>query len=483
MEYRFLNSYGIQRILKNSAYLYMTLLMSQGLKFIYVFVIARLLGAELYGLLAFGNAWYMMFLPLTGLGLGIYLSQKVGKNKLKSAKRTVPLVASIRFVAVLVIAGLCLAVGLANPDSMQISQIIVIYTVALLGRAMVLWSTQMFQAYEQTIYVFKLERIFKPLEVTIGLIVAYFTLDVLMVASVHAIGMILQGLLGIVWVNRRLVKVKLVWRPRIMLRIVLKLLPLGIAVALGQFLFQGPVVLLKQEGISLTQIGNFSLAIQLFMVFLSIFSSLKTAALPALSRNALHSPHKLQEFSRYSMILAVVFGCLCALTVSQFAQPVIIWVFTEKFRMAGEIISVMIWALIPAIVHNMLNSTQAALEHNKSILMINAAGAIILVVAMFRLTEMRALEGAAYAVILGFAGAGLTSVLYLISKGVMEVKSGLIMPAIVIGAVGSIDQLLIHYTNGFVTFIIGSLMTLVLTWGLLLNVNERRSILNTLKRR
>lgn len=457
--------------------------MSQGLRFIYIFVIARLLGAEMYGLLAFGNAWYMMFLPMTGLGLGIYLSQKVGKNSTKAGFRTVPLVASIRFIAVAIVASVCLGVGLVNADTTTISIIIAIYTVALVGRAMVLWSTQMFQAYEQTIYVFKLERIFKPAEVTIGLLIAFLTEDVLLVASVHAIGMMCQGLIAIVWVNRYIVKVKLAWRPRIMLAIVIKLLPLGIAVALGQFLFQGPVVLLKQEGITLSQIGNFSLAIQLFVVFLSIFASVKTAALPALSRNALHSRHKLKDYSRYSIVLAVVFGCLCAIVGSYLAEPLIVLLFTEKFTMAGQAFSILIWALIPAIIHNMLNSTQAALEHNKSVLMINASGALLLVVGMVYFTQFNVVEGAAYAVIAGFTGAALTSMLYLLSKKMLNWGSGLVFPALIIVSIISLTHILEGHIDELVVVLLNAALTLILSWTLLLHSKERAAIMNKVFKR
>jgi len=267
-----------------------------------------------------------------------------------------------------------------------------------------------------------------------------------------------------------------------MLAIVVKLLPLGIAVALGQFLFQGPVVLLKQDGISLSQIGNFSLAIQLFIVFLSIFSSLKTAALPALSRHAIQSPNKVRDFSRYSIILAVVFGCLSSLVVSQYAEPVIVWLFTEKFRLAGQTLSLLIWALTPAIIHNMLNSTQAALEHNKSILVINAVGAIVLVLGMYELTEMKALAGAAYAVIVGFTGAALTSIIYLVYKGIMGIYRGLLLPTMVVASTIGIVLLLSPYTQGHFVLLFSAIWMAALTWGLLLKVSERKLILAKLIR-
>ncbi len=478
-----MNSTGMRRILKNSAYLYVTLLMSQGLRFVYVFVIARLLGAELYGLLAFGNAWYLMFLPLTGLGLGIYLSQKVGKNQLKASKRSVPLVASIRFIAVTLVASVCLIVGLHNADTTQVSIIIVIYTFALLGKAMVLWSTQMFQAYEKTIHVFKLERLFKPAEVMLGLLVAFLTKDVLLIAAVHATAMVFQGIVGVIWVNKRLVKVHLTWRPKIMLAIVWKLLPLGIAVALGQFLYQGPVVMLKQEGITLAQIGNFSLAIQLFVVFLSIFSSIRTAALPALSRSALNSPQKLKDYSRYSIILGVVFGCIAALVVSGFAQPVIVLLFTDKFATAGEALSVLMWALVPAIVHNMLNSTQAALEHNKSVFMINSVGAIALVASIVYFTQYEVIQGAAVAVILGFSGAALTSMVYLTFKGVLDISRGIILPISITSLVFLSSRYLNTMLNPFWVILIGSLLTVALAFILLVTHSEKGALFNKIFKR
>jgi O-antigen/teichoic acid export membrane protein len=55
-------------------------LLNQVLRLAYVFVLARLLGPELYGMLAYCNAWYLSLLPLSGLGLGAYLAVHVGKE-------------------------------------------------------------------------------------------------------------------------------------------------------------------------------------------------------------------------------------------------------------------------------------------------------------------------------------------------------------------------------------------------------------------
>jgi O-antigen/teichoic acid export membrane protein len=63
-------SQGAAKILVSAKYLYLALLTSQSLRFVYVLILARMLGAELYGLFSYGQSWYLMFLPLTGLGVG-----------------------------------------------------------------------------------------------------------------------------------------------------------------------------------------------------------------------------------------------------------------------------------------------------------------------------------------------------------------------------------------------------------------------------
>ncbi len=77
----YVGSRGAIKILSNAKYLYFALLTSQGLRFVYMLILARMLGAELYGVFSYGQSWYLMFLPLTGLGLGAMLSREVGKNR------------------------------------------------------------------------------------------------------------------------------------------------------------------------------------------------------------------------------------------------------------------------------------------------------------------------------------------------------------------------------------------------------------------
>jgi O-antigen/teichoic acid export membrane protein len=421
---------GATKILANAKYLYLALLTSQGLRFVYMLILARMLGAELYGLFSYGQSWYLMFLPLTGLGLGAMLSIEVGKNR-ENAKSIVDLVASIRIAAVFIVAILSMVVGIIYADNQLIATLLVIFSVALVGKGMVLWANQMFQAFESTHVIFKIERVFKPSEILVSVFVAILTQNILLIAAVHAAGQIIQGLVSIHLVNRDLNKVNLVFLPRKMLSTVSKLFPLAIAVAAGQFLFYGPIVQAKGLFATSDQLGNFSLLMQLFIVLLTIFSSVSNAALPALSRSADNNQNNLKLFSRIALYVACVFGVFAYIAASLIGQPLIVFTFSSKFLLAGENLALIMLVLIPGIIVNLLNSVQISLGHNKRVLVCNISGALMLVLSMPYCIQHYDFQGAPISLCLSFSFSALIGVSFLSAERIIAFKDAVIIPIMV----------------------------------------------------
>ena len=55
---------GIRSIARNAMFLASTQVIKIVTKIVYVVIVARLLGPELYALLAYSHAWYLAFLPI-----------------------------------------------------------------------------------------------------------------------------------------------------------------------------------------------------------------------------------------------------------------------------------------------------------------------------------------------------------------------------------------------------------------------------------
>ncbi|MBU2877828.1 oligosaccharide flippase family protein [Aliiglaciecola lipolytica] len=460
------------KILKNAKYLYMALLMSQGLRFFYMLILARMLGAELYGLFSYGQSWYLMFLPLTGLGLGAMLSREVGKNR-KNVKSIVDLVASIRIAAVCIVAILSMTLGIIYADNQFIASLLVIFSVALIGKGMVLWANQMFQAFEATYLIFKIERIFKPSEILVSISVAILTENILLIAAVHAVGQVIQGLVSIHLVNSNLKKVTLVFVPRKMITTVIKLLPLAVAVVAGQFLFHGSVVQAKNLFTTSEQLGNFSLLMQLFIVLLTIFSSVSNAALPALSRSAENNQNNLKLYSRIALYVASVFGIFAYIAASLIGQQLIVFIFTEKFMLASESFAFIMLTLIPAIIVNLLNSVQISLGHNIRVLVCNTSGALLLVSSMPYCIQHFGFQGAPISLCLSFSFSASIGVLFLLRERIIAIRDAVAVP-ILIATLFTITEWLSSIFDGEnISLLVGGGLVILALWYVALQKQER----------
>lgn len=465
-------SQGAAKILANAKYLYLALLTSQGLRFVYMLILARMLGAELYGLFSYGQSWYLMFLPLTGLGLGAMLSREVGKNR-ENAKPIVDLVASIRIAAVCIVAILSMTTGIIYAENEFIATLLIIFSVALIGKGMVLWANQMFQAFESTHVIFKIERVFKPSEILVSIAVAILTKNILFIAAVHAAGQVIQGLVSIHLVNRDLKKINLVFLPQKMMETVIKLFPLAIAVAAGQFLFYGPVVHAKGLLATSEQLGNFSLLMQLFIVLLTIFSSVSNAALPALSRSADNNHNNLKLYSRIALYVACIFGVFAYIAASLIGQTLIVFTFSSKFLLAGENLALIMLVLIPAIIVNLLNSVQISLGHNNRVLVCNMSGALMLVLSMPYCIQHYDFDGAPISLCLSFSFSALVGVSFLLAERIIAFKDAVTVPILVAftftGTLWLSDVFAFEKTG----LVIGGVLVLIVLWYGALQKQER----------
>ncbi|GAA6184340.1 oligosaccharide flippase family protein [Aliiglaciecola sp. NS0011-25] len=466
---------GALKILKNAKYLYMALLMSQGLRFVYMLILARLLGAELYGVLTYGQSWYLMFLPLTGLGLGAMLSREVGKDR-QNAKSIVDLVASIRIIAVGVIACISVASGIYYAENEFFATLLVIFSVALLGKAMVLWSNQMFQAFESTHIIFKIERVFKPSEILISIAVAIITQNILLIAIVHAIGQMIQGAVSIYFVNKGLCKVELVFLPQKMISTVTRLFPLAIAVAAGQFLFYGPVVLAKESFSSAVSLGNFSVLIQLFIVVIAVFSSVTNAALPALSRSASNNRSNLSLFCRIAIYSACMCGLLLYVASSIFGSNLLVMIFGQKFLVAGEYLALMMLVLIPATATNLLNSVQISLEHNVKVLITNLFGVATLIFSLPWFVSEFEFSGALYSLLAAFSVSAIIGITFLTREFIISIKDAFIMPALLLGGFALFNMVGESINHENIAMSLGFLISLIVLWFVGINVKERKIV-------
>ena len=199
--------FGIRSILTNAAQLTLARLLTQTVRIVYVIVLARILGPEVYGLFAYAQSWYMAFLPVTMLGLGAIVSREVGRNRERGA-RTVRQVAFIRVLASILGAAACALIGWFVDLDPAARQLILVFALALVGRTLAVTAEEIFSAYERSYYILWQEAVFRPLEVVAGLTVLAFGGDIVHIAFIHAVVWWLQAARGWHLAHHNLVRIR-----------------------------------------------------------------------------------------------------------------------------------------------------------------------------------------------------------------------------------------------------------------------------------
>lgn len=333
-------------VLANAAQLVSARAVTYGLRAVYVALLARLLGADLFGLLASTQAWYLAVLPLTTLGMTGLLARELPRAPAETGSI---LSSTLGAGAVAAIAGglACAAAGLLLEPDPTARALLVLFGLALTGRALNAWGEGAFIALEDTGRVLRLEALFRPLEVAAGLTALALGAGVLAIAAVHASAYWLQALSAVALVRRGRVEVHAAFDwPRVR-PLLLAGLPLLAYTVLSSWLLQGPLVAYRHVSTDASSVGHFALLLQALLVLATLPVAGGSAALPALSRAAARGDGSDLRQLGAMLRLAIVAGVAAGLAGQALGPWAVPRIFGEPFAAAGDLLGLALLVLTP----------------------------------------------------------------------------------------------------------------------------------------
>lgn len=391
---------GMLSVLKNTFYI----LSGQGVqfifRFIYAIILARVLGPHEYGLIGYGTSLYIAVLPLSRFGIEHVLIRVIGYDKVRGKKllqSALPLRRVTAYACTLIF--VFSALYLDNDPELQI--ILGFFSVALLGRSFAQWNLAVFTAYEANRYSFRLQALFRPLEVVLGLLVLLVWKDPLPVVLVHAVVWWLETFLGTVVLRKHFGMPKGKWDGDDLKVILIEAVPMCIAMTLTSILRQGPLLSYKffaGEGLA---VGNLALAMQVFGILSQLPIAANSASYPVLSR-AIAKGSGGEIFFVETMLRLIIFlGTLLSLFGMTVGANLVVLVFGDRYSDAGSVIGATLWMMIPwAAIHSLMR-VQTAGRHLRSTLAILVAGVLVFGVAARQGIAEQGIFGAVVAAILG----------------------------------------------------------------------------------
>lgn len=392
---------GIRSIAANAGYFFAARSIANILRAVYVVVLARMFGPELYGLLAYGQSWYTVFVPLTSLGFAVLIAREAGRDRASGQALAVDALVwhgPLTFVA----AALCAGIGWAINADPAVRLLLGVFSLALVGRAMAIMAEEIFAAFEMSHLAFQQEAMFRPAEVGIGLAVVAAGGSVLEIAILHAAIQIVQGLRGLALIRRHLAVLRGVsaWRPSgsVLIRGMLA----GLSGLLAGWLLQGPLVLYAQSTADKASVGQLALVLQALVLLCNLPWAIGRSALPVLSSAEARQDGSGARYADAMLRLAFILAAALGLAGMAIGPWFMVSVFGAGYAVAGTLLGPALWLLLPLTAATALNPLLMVRERYATAGLSALAGAAVMVVAVLVLAPSMGPAGA-----VAGAGAGL----------------------------------------------------------------------------
>jgi O-antigen/teichoic acid export membrane protein len=391
---------GISSIITNTLYILSGQGVQFSVRFLYAIILARFLGPHDYGLIAYGTSLYIAVLPLTKLGIEHVVIRVLGYDKTKGTellRSSLPMRRTAAFLSALLF---CLATTLWENDP-QTRLILALFSLALLGRSFAQWNLALFTAYESNRFSFRLQAIFRPLEVALGLLALALWRNPLAVVLVHASIWWMEAIFGAAMLRKHFTIPRGRWNLAHFKPILAESLPMCLAMTLVSVMSQGPLLAFKHIGGTGMAAGNVALAMQVFTILAQLPIAASSASYPVLSRAIARGDGKEVLFVETMMRVIIFLGTALALLGMTLGPPVTIIVFGEKYAEAGRLVGTTLWMMIPWAAMNSLMRVQTARRKIRSTLSFLAAGVLVFILGSKPAVDIFGMQGT---VLAGLAG-------------------------------------------------------------------------------
>ncbi len=344
---------GIKSIAINASYLAMARTITSFARIFYAIVLAKYLGPQIYGMFNYGMSWYLIFMPISTLGLDAILIREIGRGKqLKIINQTL----TLRIISSILVSSVYCTLGYFVESNSVAKLVILIFSFAIIGRTMSLWLNSLFTAYETSVYVFQFEVVFRLLEVGLGIIALLLGGGLIEIAIIHAATWCLQGICGFYLFQKKYFGLSLCWEPHAFLSVIKKGFYFIISGFLIVWFLQGGIFTIRaQDGFGMN-LGIYALAIQALIIIGGISAEFGNAAIPVLSRSIDRNDGKGAYYIDTVLRGGIVLGGILTIGGLTIGQDIIQWVFGNPYILVADLLPWELLLVIPFFIMTSLNS-------------------------------------------------------------------------------------------------------------------------------
>ena len=418
---------AIRTITRNTAYIISTRTINVLARLIWVVAAARILGPDLYALLAYCLTWQLSFLPLALFGVGPALSYLIGPDRNRTADYAGH-VLTIRLITIILAVTACIGLShFVTPDP-RAPTLIAILSLALAARAFTSFTNTLFTAFEINQHTMRQETFFGLLDLAVALGILLSGGDLLLLVTAKAVTAWIQAGWALLVAHRKVIPIRFNWQParwRPLLQLALPALLITLAT---DWRFNGSLVLFRNLTTDGILFGQYALAMQALTIVTILPLALSRAAFPALRRAVARSDGKEMLFASVMQRAAPIAGTAIGLLGWTLGEPVFRWLLGEPFSTAGVLVGQTLWCLIPLTAAAGYPEILIAHGRFRSMVILSVAGALLMTLLTFILVPVYGVTGAIIAAGLGFSVAPIGAVLLIWQEQLVDPVREIIRP-------------------------------------------------------
>jgi glycosyltransferase involved in cell wall biosynthesis/O-antigen/teichoic acid export membrane protein len=424
---------GILPLARNAAYLAGTQFVGLMSRVVWVIAAAKLLGPDLYAVLAYSQAWQLAFLPLALFGVGPAMAYLIAPDRGRAADIAAQSLA-IRLLAAIVAAFGCFALSrVVSPDP-RAEALIAVLVVALIGRALTMWAQSLFAAFEVNQHTMRQETLFAVLDMALALAILFGGGSLLLLVSAKAGVMLLQAGWSLSVVHRYVTPVALSWQWREWRPLLALAFPALLITLASDWRFNGSLVLFRNLAGDGVLFSQFALAMQALTIIGVLPLAVSSAAYPALRRAVTRGDGRDVFYASLVQRLAPLAGVAAGLGGLALGEPVFGLVFGEAYSVAGQLVGLTLWCVAPLVAGYGYPQVLIARGQFRAMVMLSVAGALFMTAGMALLVPGGGVAGAIVATFIGFAVPALGALVLARQQGLVDPARDIWRPLAVAGA-------------------------------------------------
>jgi O-antigen/teichoic acid export membrane protein len=341
-----MSSSGVRSVVRNTALLAVAQAVGMLARLVYVVLVARLLGPELYAVLAYGQSWYLAFLPLALFGLGPALVHRTARDPARAADVAAHAL-GLRLALAALAASASVAIAFIVVPDPRAPAVIAVLSLALAGRAVTAWAQHLYVAHEVNAFALRQEATFRLVELGGAIALLLAGRGLLALVALHAIAWCAQAAWGLRTVATRIHPVRVALGGAETRALALLALPMFLVQVLAEWRIQGPLILFRNVTGDAVLFSQLALALQAVFILAALPQALGTAAQPALTRSGTRSDDRDLQYAGTLQRLAFVGGTAAGLAGIALGPAVFTTVLGAEYAEAGRLAGLSLWCLVP----------------------------------------------------------------------------------------------------------------------------------------